>query len=221
MTNSVLDLVFAFSAGFLTLFSPCAFPMLPGYISYYLGAKTQIERAVFCGAACSLGLLTVFITIGLIASALGNLITRYVPILELSAGLLTFLMGLSMVAETRIPIPSISLRAPRQKTLIGVYLYGVAYGLAALGCSAPVFLSALVYAMTLGGVLYGASFFTVYSLGIGLPLIITTILVARAKAAMLGRMTKTLHLVRELGGIILMAIGCYLVYYYIVVESAS
>jgi len=210
------SLAFIFTAGALALFSPCGFPMLPGYISYYMGVKASLEKTVAGGVACTLGLLTVFSAIGVVVSTLGSLISRYIPLLELVAGLLVILMGVSMIFEIRFPTFFTISRAPRQRGIIGVFLYGVLYGLATLGCSAPIFFSMLFYAFASGGPLYGIVTFVVYAIGMGLPIVITTILVAGAKKFMLERMVKMIPWFQKASGIILIIIGAYLLYFYYV-----
>ena len=190
--------------------------MLPGYISYYMGVKASLEKTVAGGVACTLGLLTVFSAIGVVVSTLGSLISRYIPLLELVAGLLVILMGVSMIFEIRFPTFFTISRAPRQRGIIGVFLYGVLYGLATLGCSAPIFFSMLFYAFASGGPLYGIVTFVVYAIGMGLPIVITTILVAGAKKFMLERMVKMIPWFQKASGIILIIIGAYLLYFYYV-----
>lgn len=189
--------------------------MLPGYISYYMGAKVSMEKALAGAAACTLGLLTVFSAIGVVVSTLGGFISQYIPLLELAAGLIVAFLGISMIFEIRFPTFFTISTAPTQKGLIGVFLYGVAYGLATLGCSAPIFFSILFYAVAAGGSLYGIITFVVYAIGMGLPITITTILIARAKKFLLKKMMKMLPWLQKIGGLVLITIGAYLIYYYI------
>lgn len=211
-----LGLSFIFTAGMLALLSPCGFPMLPGYISYYLGTKASLEKAVPGGVACTLGLATVFSVIGIVVSTLGSLVSRYLPLLELGAGVATILMGVFMVIEIRFPISITRLRAPKQKGLIGIFLYGAVYGLATMGCSAPIFFSILFYAIAAGGPLYGTLTFLVYAIGMGLPIVITTILVAKAKVFMLQKIVNATPLLQKVSGIVLVVIGIYLIYFYFI-----
>jgi len=207
-------LTLIFTAGALALLSPCGFPMLPGYISYYMGAKVSLEKAVFGGVACTLGLLTVFSVIGVVVSILGSFVSRYIPFLELVAGVIVIFMGICMIVDIRFPTLFTISKAPKQRGLIGVFLYGVVYGLAALGCSAPIFFSILFYAIAAGGPLYGMITFFVYAIGMGLPIIITTILVAKAKNFMLKRIMKMMPWFQKISGIVLITIGIYLIYFY-------
>lgn len=191
--------------------------MLPGYISYYMGTKASLVKAVPGGVACALGLVAVFSVIGAIAFTLGSFLSRYIPLLELIAGLATILMGVVMMIEIRLPAFSVPVRAPKRRGLIGIFLYGMAYGMATLGCSAPVFFSILLSTIAAGGPLHGIITFVVYAVGMGLPLIITTILVAKAKEFMLKRIVKMTTWLQRISGIVLVIVGVYLIHYYFTV----
>ncbi|MHA2068893.1 MAG: cytochrome c biogenesis CcdA family protein, partial [Candidatus Thorarchaeota archaeon] len=133
--------------------------------------------------------MTTFSIIGAIASILGNIINPYIPLLELVAGITTILFGVSMLFEINIPLTP-ALKAPKRRGFIGIYLYGIIYGLATLGCSAPIFFATLFWAVVQSGPLNGLITFIVYSLGMGVPLIATTILVSQVKKRSLKRLTK-------------------------------
>jgi cytochrome c biogenesis protein CcdA len=181
-----------------------------------MGSKASLEGALFGGVACTLGLLTVFSIIGLAVSTLGSLATPYIPLLELIAGLAVISMGISIIVDIKFPTFITISRAPRQKGLIGIFLYGIVYGLATMGCSAPIFFSSLFYAFASGGTLYGTIALAVYAIGMGLPIIITTILVVKAKKLMLERMMKMIPWFRKTSGVVLIVVGVYLIYFYYV-----
>jgi len=216
-----LGVAFAFTAGAFALFSPCSFPMFPGYISYYIGSRAPLERAIIGGIACTLGLLAVFSLIGVIASMIGSFVYIYMPFLELIAGIVAIILGLGMIVEIELPMLPIPVRAPKQRTLIGIFFYGVAYGLAALGCSAPIFFSVLFYSVVSGGLLYGMFIFIVYAFGMGFPLIMVTIILSRARGFISRRIVKATPLLHRLSGMIIVLIGVYLIYYYFMVLGAT
>lgn len=207
-------------AGASALLSPCGFPMLPGYVSYYLGAKSSPTNWVSGGIACTLGLVLVFALVGTAASIVGAALNPYIPLLELVAGVVTIGMGITTLFGKeflRLTIPS---KAPRQKGLVGIFLYGVTYGLATLGCSAPVFFAVLFWAITSDGILGGVFTFVVYAVGMGLPLISTTILVSLAKERMLRSLMKALPKIQKASGVFLILIGVYLLYFYVMTYAA-
>jgi cytochrome c biogenesis protein CcdA len=215
MSFSGLSLVF--SAGVLALFSPCGFPMLPGYLSYYLGKKKTIETAISSGLACTLGLIAVFSVIGVGVALAGSVITQYIPLLEVIAGSIAIILGVSMLTNIKFPTLFKISRAPTQKGLPGLFLYGIAYGLATLGCSAPIFFSTLFYALTSGGFLAGIVTFVVYAIGMGLPILLITILLAKTKTQLLNRVMNVMPWFEKISSVIIIAIGIYLISYYILI----
>ena len=202
-------------AGVSALLSPCGYPMLPGYISYYLGSKLSVEKALRGGVTCALGLLTVYSVIGVIVSTIGGIVSPYIPFLELVAGVAIIVMGIFMIVEIRFLTFFEKLRAPINKGLIGLFLYGIVYGLATLGCSAPIFFSIVFYAIVSGGALFGFVTFIFYAVGMGFPILLTTILVAKAKQLMLKKIMGITPLLQKISGLILIAIGIYLIYFYL------
>lgn len=213
MSLDFSGLMFIFTAGVFALFSPCGFPMLSGYVSYYMGAKASSGKAVSAGVACTLGLLTVFSLVGVAASILGSVINPYMPLFELFAGIGTILLGLSMLFEIRLPTFFVPVKAPRRRGIIGIFIYGVVYGLATLGCSAPIFFSVLFWAIASGS-LNGLITFMIYAFGMGLPLILIAILLAKAKELTLKKLVKMTPWIHRFSGIILIIIGIYLIYFY-------
>jgi cytochrome c-type biogenesis protein len=213
--------IFVFTSGILTLFSPCGFPMLPGYISYYMGTTSSLEKAIPSGIACALGLITVFSVIGAISSLFGSVVNPYIPLFELVAGVVIIFLGVGMLAEPRFLSFFLPLKAPKRKGIFGIFLYGVVYGLAALSCSAPIFFAVLFWAITSGGFISGIVTFMVYAAGMGGPLILITVLVALAKEATLSKIAEITLLVQKIGGIILIIVGIYLIYFYYSLHGLS
>ncbi len=215
MPLDIVTSTFVFSAGFLALFSPCGFPMLPGYVGYYLGTRTNLKNASVGGIACSLGLLAVFSIIGILASLARNLVNAYVWALELLAGIITIFMGLVLLVELKLPLLTIPVKAPEQKGLVGLFVYGIVYGLATISCTAPVFFSILFYAFAAGAVEAFATF-VIYALGMGFPLILITVAISKARHLLFKRIAELAPIIRRLSGLLLIFVGTYLIYYYIV-----
>jgi cytochrome c-type biogenesis protein len=212
-------LSFIFTAGVFALFSPCGFPMLPGYISYYMGTKTSLGKAIPSGITCTLGLITTFSIIGTVATTLGGLLSPYIPLLEIVAGIVTIFLGVVIFFELKYPTFGLSIKAPKQKGAIGLFLYGITYGMATLGCSAPIFFSILSYAIATGSIFQGVLTFIVYALGMGFPLIIITVLIVETKKFILRRIVKLIPSIQKISGMVLIFIGIYLIYFYLTVLS--
>ena len=119
-----------------------------------------------------------------------------------------------MIMGIRFPALFTISKVPKRKGLIGVFLYGVAYGLATLSCSGQIFISILFHAATAGGPLNGIIAFVVYALGMGVPIIIATFFVVKAKKIMLRGIVKMMPWVQRISGLVLIVVGIYLIYFY-------
>lgn len=219
----VLDLqgvAFAFTAGAFSLLSPCGYALLPGYISYYLGSERSVGKALSSGFACTTGIIAVFAVIGGLASSLGVLVSQLIPVLDLVAGAVVILMGIIMLTGIELPPIPLRTKTSKRKGLIGLFAFGIAYGLAAVGCSAPIFFSILFYAMA-KGLISGTVTFIAYAVGMGVPLIVTSLLVAEAKEIMIRKITNATVWFQKIGGILLIIIGIYLFYFYYSTYVAS
>ena len=212
MSLDTAGIVFAFTAGLLSLFSPCGYALLPGYISYYLGSDFSVVKAVTGGLVCTLGLMTLYSVVGVLASGLGAVLSTVIPVVNLVAGLLMIAMGAATLLRVNLPFIQVGASPSRRQGLVGLYLFGLVYGIAGVGCSAPVFISVFFYALS-GGALNGVLTFLVYGLGMGLPLIVTSVLVARAKEVMIGRISRATERLQWVSGVVLVAVGIYLIYY--------
>jgi cytochrome c-type biogenesis protein len=213
MALQLSGLAFAFTAGVFSLFSPCSYALLPGYVSYYLGAKFGVVKALTGGLACTLGLITVFAAIGALASSLGELVPQIIPLLDIAAGIILIAMGLGNLLDLKMPFISLNIVPSKKQGFLGLYTYGIVYGLAGVGCSAPIFISVLFYSMS-KGLAQGVLSFVAYALGMGAPLIVTTVLLSQAKDYMIQKINMATEKLRRVSGAILVAVGLYLIYYY-------
>jgi cytochrome c-type biogenesis protein len=212
-------LAFALTAGVLSVFSPCGYALLPGYVSYYLGSRLSLVRALSGGLACTLGLVTVFTVVGGLSSSLGTVLTWLVPQLNLLAGLVLIVMGAATLRQMRVPFLTVPSGLSRRTGLTGFYFFGLVYGLAGVGCSAPIFISVMVFAASRGPV-NGVLAFVAYALGMGLPLMLTSVLVAQANDLLLRRISEATPRLQRVSGVMLVLVGLYMFYLHYVTYIA-
>jgi cytochrome c-type biogenesis protein len=212
-------LAFALTAGVLSVFSPCGYALLPGYVSYYLGSRLSLVRALSGGLACTLGLVTVFTVVGGLSSSLGTVLTWLVPQLNLLAGLVLIVMGAATLRQMRVPFLTVPSGLSRRTGLTGFYFFGLVYGLAGVGCSAPIFISVVVFAAS-RGLANGVLTFVAYALGMGVPLMLTSVLVAQANEVLLRRISEATPRLQRVSGAILVLVGLYLFYFHYVAYIA-
>jgi len=145
------DLSFAVAAGVATFFSPCAYPLLPGYVGFYVN-QTDATEASIAGAgargiAAAVGVLATF---GMLAGAtvrVGNATLANVTVFEVLVGGLLVVGGI-LVAAGRTPSVSVPL-PKRRASVLGFGLFGAGYALAGAGCVAPVFLAVIARSIAL------------------------------------------------------------------------
>ncbi|WP_408957935.1 cytochrome c biogenesis CcdA family protein [Natrinema sp. 74] len=148
VTTSVL---FGLTSGITTFFSPCAYPLLPGYVGFY-ASQTDGERASLGGAlsrglTAGFGVLLTFAALLGAAFWIGYSALSSVTLFEVVAGVVLIGFGLLVVTGRA---PSLTVPLPkRRSSVLGFAVFGVGYALAAAGCVAPVFLSVITRALSL------------------------------------------------------------------------
>lgn len=214
MSADFIGLIVASFAGIFTLFSPCSYPLLPGYILYHLGSEISMRRAFTGGVLCAVGFILIFAVVGVAAWTLRNLLLPIISVFELAAAFLVIFMGLQILMRSNFLSFHLQATVPQPKSFAGLFLFGVAYGLAAVGCSAPIFFSILLYAISTGGFLNATVTFLVYALTMGVTLIGISALTAKAQSVALKKMAAAMPWLRKISGIFLLIVGFYLFYFY-------
>jgi cytochrome c-type biogenesis protein len=195
------DLVLAFSAGAVSFFAPCVVPLLPAYVSYLGGAglpEIQRDSAAFQsrivrgGVLYVLGFGLIFVLLGVGAGFAGHGVLAGRALLQRVGGALVVLMGLALLgwlpaglgersfnllgARTE-QVRASALSSDRRRSL-GPFLLGLVFGTAWTPCVGPVLGSILVLASTRQQALEGGLLLASYTLGLGLPFVFCTLLVA-------------------------------------------
>lgn len=195
------DLALAFSAGAVSFFAPCVVPLLPAYVSYLGGAglpEIQRDAAAFQsrivrgGVLYVLGFGLIFVLLGVGAGLVGHNVLAGRSFVQRLGGALVVLMGLALLGwlPGRLGERTFSLLGPRTEQLraaavgdgrhvvLGPFILGLVFGTAWTPCVGPVLGSILVLASTRQQALDGGLLLTSYTLGLGLPFILCSLLVA-------------------------------------------
>lgn len=209
------SVILAFMAGVFTVFAPCSFLLLPGYFAYRLTISSSRRRTILEGLLCALGLISVFCILALLLSFAGAFLSSYITLMPPMAGVFIIIMGIVTLAGWRLPYPAFSTRVTRRSGLLGTFGYGVAYGFATTGCSAPVFYSLVVYSLASKTLVEGAIVFSAYSFGIGLPLVAVSALIGFGRGALLKKFSRVTPLLHRIAGVLLVGFGLYQIYRYV------
>ncbi|MEK7859175.1 MAG: cytochrome c biogenesis protein CcdA [Elusimicrobiota bacterium] len=177
----------AFLAGIVSFLSPCVLPLVPGYISFMSGLsleelskgvdrKTVMRKAGLGSLFFVLGFACVFTALGASASAVGALLASHMDVLSKVAGVIIILFGLHTTGllpikwlyyEKRVNATGV---AP---SYFGAFLMGLAFAFGWTPCIGPILAGILALAATQESVGQGMTLLFVYSLGLGLPFILT------------------------------------------------
>ena len=188
-----LNLVIAFAAGVLGFFSPCIVPLIPGYLSFVSGVSLaelqpserakHVRRGVLATAIFVLGFSIIFTGLGASASIFGAFVLGNRLLLTRIGGVIVILLGLSMLGVIKIPTLSRERRmhlTRRPATLLGALPVGMAFGFAWTPCVGPVLSAILTLAATTQRAVDGAALLFAYSLGLGMPFLVTAALLSTA-----------------------------------------
>jgi len=216
---STVPVSIALVAGGLAVVNPCGFPLLPAFLSFYLGADeqrlprapTRILQGLLVGALVAVGFLGVFALVSLPVSFGVGLAARAVPWAGLATGALLALAGLLALSGRALVLPvHLHLPVRRERRLRAMLLFGVGYGAASLGCTLPLFLT-LVAASAGPGKL---SVFSAYAAGTALVLMALSVLAALAREGLARAMRPALPYMSRIAALLLVIAGGYLAYYW-------
>ncbi|MCM8769992.1 MAG: cytochrome c biogenesis protein CcdA [Candidatus Omnitrophica bacterium] len=215
-TKTSLNFFLAFLAGLASFVSPCLLPLIPAYISFLSGQAVSkpAERKTFSPQVLAsallfvLGFTVIFSTMGASATYLGKLILRNRQILRVIGGSLVVIFGLHLTGlfrlrrldqERRLPFP-------RAGGLFRAFLLGSVFALGWTPCVGPILSSILVLAATESTVWRGWLLLTTYSLGLGIPFLITAVIIERA-TNLFRRLSRHSHLIEVVSGGLLIITG--------------
>lgn len=215
-----VSLLAAFAAGFLSFISPCVLPLIPGYISFVSGVSVDEMRAdaapttsrlqVFITSlAFVLGFSLVFIALGASATAIGKFIFAKLPLLSKIAGAVLIVFGLHTMGVFRLAFLETEKRMHAQRKPagpLGALLVGVAFAFGWTPCIGPILGGILAIAGSRNSVGEGITLLAVYSLGLGIPFLLTSLAINQFFSAA-KKIRKYYHAIELTSGALLVAIG--------------
>jgi len=174
-----MQYLITFLEGLISFISPCMLPMLPLYVSYFAGGEKNRTRTAVRAAAFVLGFTVTFMLLGLFAGSLGVILNRYRTAVNIATGALVILFGLSYLEVIRLPFFTGMKRMGQVKSVSGAFLFGLIYSVSLTPCVGAFLGSALMLASSAGSAWMGVLLLLCYSLGLGVPFIISAMLLER------------------------------------------
>jgi len=209
----------ALVAGGLAVVNPCGFPLLPAFLSFYLGADedrlprapTRVAQGLLVGGLVAAGFVGLFALVGIPVSFGVAFVARAVPWAGIATGALLALAGVATFAGRGIALPfHVHIPVRKERRIGAMLLFGVGYGAASLGCTLPLFLT-LIAASSGADKL---TVFAAYAGGTAVVLMALAVLVALAREGLARGMRPALPYLSRVAGLLLVVAGDYLVYYW-------
>jgi cytochrome c-type biogenesis protein len=197
-----------FIEGMMAFFSPCVLPLIPLYISYLGGNElSNRKKLIINSIGFVLGFTTVFTLLGLTATALGSFISNYKNELKIISGVIIILMGISFIIPLKLFMKEKRIKKEiKINNMLNAFLFGMIFAFGWTPCVGPLLTASLVKAGNASTMLEGTILLVSFSLGLGLPLIITSLLYNEL-INIFRFMKNNLNKIKLISGIILIMFG--------------
>ena len=197
----------SFMEGILTFISPCLLPMLPVYLSYFAGGRSDNKKTLCNALGFVLGFTLLFTAMGAMAGTLGSFLNKYKTAVNVISGLIVVFFGLNFMGVVKLNLFKGSARMQMGELGFGSsVLFGVVFSVGWTPCVGAFLGSALMLASQQGHVLEGTLMLLSYSLGLGIPFFLSAILLDQLKATF-NFIKQHYTLINRICGVLLILIG--------------
>ena len=204
-----MQYIVSFLEGIITFISPCLLPMLPIYLSYFAGGGQRSTGKTLKGA---LGFVTgftiIFVALGALAGTLGSFLQEYKTAVNIVSGVIVVFFGLNFLGVFRLELFRGGNRQVKTNNMgfFSALLFGMVFSVGWTPCVGAFLGSALLLASQQGHVLEGMGMLFLYSLGLGIPFILSAVLIDYLKTAF-GWIKKNYKVINAISGSLLVLIG--------------
>lgn len=213
----------AFAAGMVATVNPCGFAMLPAYLGFFIGDEEANRRpALLVGLSMSVGMVIVFLVIGLLVALGIRVVVDWIPWLAAVVGVGLIVVGVAKLrGRNLLPhIPGVA-RAPRGRSFLGLVGFGASYGVASLSCTLPIFLSLIAGAVAGRSYLESVAVFVGYGAGMSLVVVALTLALGVGRDRVLRVVRPVAARLGTISGWILILAGGFIVWYWATVLASG
>lgn len=214
----------SFIRGMVAAVNPCGFILLPTYLMYFLGLqgtlpgtqRATMRKALLVSAAVSTGFLSVFLVAGVISYNFTNWINENAKYATGAIGLALLVLGVAMLFGYKLPFmtPSINTGDTPRNTLRAMFVFGIAYAVASIGCTIGLFIATVFSTTEREGVISGVGNMLAYGAGMALLVSALTIALASANTSLLKFLRGSLQYVDRIAAGFVVLSGLYLLWYF-------
>ena len=204
-----MEYLIVFLEGIITFISPCLLPMLPIYVSYFAGgSERNTSKTLRNALGFVLGFSVMFILMGALAGTVGAFFQKYSMVFNIVTGLIVVFFGLSFLGVFKLNVFK-GINNNKDMSNLGFFsslLFGFVFSIGWTPCVGAFLGSALMLAASNGGTLSGIIMLLLYSLGLGIPFVISAVLIDKLKSAF-NFIKRNYKIINILSGVLLIAVG--------------
>ena len=201
-----MEYILTFIEGIISFISPCMLPMLPIYISYFAGNAGKKQNVVVRALCFVAGFTLLFTLMGVFAGVVGTVLADFSKVLNIICGLVVIVFGLSYLEIIPLPFLKGMGKAAKITNAFSAFVFGMIYSVSLTPCVGAFLGSALMQAASIGGVGKGALLLLFYSLGLGIPFVISALLLDSI-SGVFGFIKKHYKVINTVCGIFLIVVG--------------
>lgn len=208
-----MNYVLLFLEGIITFISPCILPMVPIYISYFMGEDTDNKKnkAIINSMGFVLGFSIIFVLLGIGASAIGLNLNKYIKEMNIISGIIMIIFGLNHIGILKIEILHRTFKlknnvSKKNTSLLSSILFGMVFSVGWTPCVGPFLGSALMMATNSSHIMEGVLMLLTYSLGFGIPFILSAIFIDSLKGTF-KFIKRNYKIVNTISGLVLIIVG--------------
>ena len=214
---------YSFILGVLAAVNPCGFVLLPTYLMYFLGLegsrpkssqRATLRRALLVGAATSSGFIAVFLLVGSISRLFTNWIEQNAKYASLVIGIALVAMGLAMLRGWKPKISTPALSGGKDRTVFSMFLFGIAYAVASIGCTIGFLTTVIFGSISTHGFISGMMSVVLYGLGMAMLVTALTVTLAFAQGGLLQVLRNGLQYIDRIAAVFMVLTGLYLSWYW-------
>lgn len=209
-----MEYIVTFLEGIASFISPCVLPMIPIYISYFTGQDyNKKNKALTNSVGFVIGFSIIFVLLGVLASSIGSFVLKYQNIIKIVFGAVIIIFGLNMMEKIKIPFLNRTLKINSKKkdfNFLSSILFGILFSIGWTPCVGAFLGSALMMASTEGEILKGSILLLCYSIGLGIPFIISSLLIEKLKK-LFTWIKEHYNLINTISGLFLILIGIIMI----------
>lgn len=206
-----MQYLISFLEGIITFISPCLLPMLPIYVSYFAGGGVRSGKRTLTNAlGFVLGFTVIFTLMGALAGTLGSLLRAHQTLVNILTGLVAIFFGLHFLGVFKLNLFR-GMRGSSHKDMgfFSAVLFGLVFSVGWTPCVGAFLGSALMLASQQGSMLTGILMLLCYSLGLGIPFVVSAMLIDKLKGAF-NVIKKNYDIINKVCGALLVLVGIFM-----------